>query len=282
LAAQLLAIYGTGPIVVSNRTGHDHAPLSFGGNQDGSQTHPLQLGPNEQFTPVIGDPAYFGLVLGSSSINTQVESGVVVPGGRVVELNLHANRAGNVVFHLVILPGNSISIDGSVPIQLHFGLNYITVYVIETVTVAGNHRQHGNKVVKRYVQKVLAVNIAKPVVPNVPLTGNIFYDYIQSKLSGSQRAQIKTIANSIVAKGYTKVTLVGYANLGDSGTHPAAVLSQFRAYNVYKELVKDLKARGDLHTKVTYRGAGGTNKFGSEKTEDGRSKNRTVVYTATR
>jgi hypothetical protein len=279
LAAQLQAIYGTLPIVVANQFGRDKAPLSFGGIQDGTKEHPSSLDDNEQYTPVPGTTAYFGISLGSGNGNQRVESGVTVPGGRVVELSLYVNKAGNIVFHMVLLPGNSVSINGSTPIPLHYGQNYLTVWVLTTKTVSNNSR-HSNVVTKKLTKKVLILNVPRPPASRTPMTGGLKFNFLQSKLSGYQRNLTMKLARDIVAKGYTKVVLVGYANVGENGAHPAAFLSQYRAFNLAKELRKDLLLLGNHYTKVTSRAGGGTSQFGNPKTEDGRAKNRTVAYTA--
>ena len=279
LANQLLAIYGTLPIVVANQYGRDKAPLSFGGIQDGSKEHPTSVDDNEQYTPVPGTTAYFGLSLGSGNGNQRVESGVTVPGGRVVELSLYANKAGNIVFHMVLLAGNNVSINGSTPIPLHYGENYLTVWVLTTKTVPNNSR-HSNVVTKKLTQKVLVINVPRPPASKTPMTGALKFNFLQSKLSGYQRNLTMKLARDIVAKGYTKVVLVGYANVGENGAHPAAYLSQYRAYNLAKELRKDLLLLGNHYTKVTSRAGGGTSKFGNPKSESGRAKNRVVAYTA--
>ena len=86
------------------------------------------------------------------------------------------------------------------------------------------------------------------------------------------------LARQIAAKGYTVVSLAGYANPGERGKN-TLILSTQRATNFAAALHTALVTLGDHNVVITAVGKGGTTKFGKVTAAGGSPKNRIVTYT---
>ena len=149
------------------------------------------------------------------------------------------------------------------------------------VWVAIGTRAHGNLymmiVVEKQVMKQEITMDAAAMASSIANTGSvaiygIFFDTAKSNLKPESGPAIAEIAKLLAGKPTLKVYIVGHTDMvGEANTNQ--MLSQARAQSVINELITK---HGISDARLTARGVGPYAPVGSNKTEEGRAKNRRV------